>query len=69
VFSSRRDDGRFTRLYLAHYAGDGHFDKPFMLPQKDPSYNDLRLKSYNVPEFLRTESPVRQKDIAKLFAK
>ena len=69
VFSSRRDDGRFTRLYLAHYAGDGHFDKPFMLPQKDPSHNVLRTKSYNVPDFIRSESPVRQKDIARLFAK
>ncbi len=69
VFSSRRDDGRYTRLYLAHYAGDGHFDKPFLLPQKDPSHNDLRLKSYNVPEFIRAEAPSRQKAIARLFAK
>lgn len=69
VFSSRRIDGRYTRLYLAHYAGNGRFDKPFLLPQKDPSHNDLRLESYNVPDFIRSESPVRQKEISKLFAK
>lgn len=69
VFSSRRIDGRYTRLFLAHYNGDGHFDKPFLLPQKDPSHNDLRLKSYNVPDFIRAESPVRQKAVSKLFAK
>ena len=69
MFSSRRIDGRYTRLYLAHYAGNGRFDKPFLLPQKDPSHNDLRLESYNVPDFIRSESPVRQKEISKLFAK
>ena len=69
VFSSRRIDGRYTRLFLAHYRGDGHFDKPFLLPQKDPSHNDLRLKSYNVPEFIRSESPVRQKAVSRLFKK
>ena len=69
VFSSRRIDGRYTRLYIAHYDGDGHFDKPFLLPQRDPSHNDLRLKSYNVPEFIRSESPSRQGQISKLFAK
>ena len=52
LFSSRRIDGRYTRLYLAHFDGEGHFSKPFLLPQKDPSHNVLRLKSYNVPEFV-----------------
>jgi len=69
VFSSRRIDGRYTRLFLAHYRGDGHFDKPFLLPQKDPSHNDLRLKSYNVPDFLRAESPSHQKTVSRLFSK
>ena len=69
VFSSRRIDGRYTRLYIAHYEGDGHFGKPFLLPQRDPSHNVLRLKSYNVPEFIRSESPSRHRQIAGLFAK
>ena len=67
VFSSRRIDGRYTRLYLAHYEGDGRFGKPFLLPQKNPSHNELRLKSYNVPEFIRSEAPSRQKAVKKLF--
>jgi hypothetical protein len=69
VFSSRRLDGRYTRLYLAHYRGDGHFDKPFLLPQEDPAENQLRVKSYNLPEFLTAPSPSRQKETAKLFAR
>jgi hypothetical protein len=53
VFSSRRDDGQFTRLYLSHIGADGKESKPFMLPQKNPKkyYAELML-SYNVPEFV-----------------
>ena len=53
VFSSRRDDGLFTRPYIAHFSEDGVAGKPFMLPQRDPEnyYEDL-YRSYNVPEFV-----------------
>lgn len=53
VFSSRRDDGLFTRLYLSHIDEQGHETKPVMLPQKNPRryYRDLFL-SYNVPDFI-----------------
>lgn len=58
VFSSRRDDGSYTRLYFAHFNGDGTFDKPFILPQKNPNENLARMKSYNVPEFITEDIPV-----------
>ena len=58
VFSSRRDDGLYTRLYLAHIGADGHVSKPFMLPQKNPQeYYDRLIYSYNVPEF--TNQPIQ----------
>lgn len=69
VFSSRRIDDRYTRLFIAHYEGEGRFGKPFLLPQKDPSHNRLRLKSYNIPEFVRGRVPDRQKPVSKLFEK
>ncbi|MCF0195566.1 MAG: PD40 domain-containing protein, partial [Bacteroidaceae bacterium] len=50
VFSSRRDDGRYTRLYFAHISPDGKVTKPFLLPQQSPMHNFLRLDSYNVPD-------------------
>ena len=58
VFSSRRDDGLFTRLYIAHFDETGHAGKPFLLPQRDPEnyYGDLFL-SYNVPEFVNAPVP------------
>ena len=57
AFSSRRDDGSFTRLYFAHWDDSGSFSKPFMLPQKDPRSTLDVTRSYNVPEF--TVAPVR----------
>lgn len=69
VFSSRRIDGRYTRLFLSHFDGEGNFSKPFLLPQEDPGFNQLRLKSYNIPEFVKGPVPDRQDAIAGLFPK
>lgn len=52
VFSSRRIDGLYTRLYIAYIDEIGNFCKPFLLPQKDPGYYDKSLRSFNVPEFV-----------------
>ena len=57
VFSSRRDDGSYTRLYLTYFDTEGKAHKAFLLPQLDPAQNLLLLKSYNVPEF--TREPVK----------
>lgn len=54
VFSSRRDDGTYTRPYFAHFdPASGRFGRPFPLPIADPDLNLRRMKSYNVPEFER----------------
>lgn len=58
VFSSRRGDGLYTRLYLASFHDDGTVGKPFLLPQQDPErYYDRSVYSYNVPDFVR--QPIR----------
>ena len=53
VFSSRRDDGLFTRLYFCHVDSQGCVSKAFMLPQRNPRrfYRD-RFLSFNVPDFI-----------------
>lgn len=57
VFSSRRGDGLYTRLYLASMDDAGRISKPFLLPQDDPwTYYDRSVYSYNVPDF--TSRPV-----------
>ena len=67
VFSSRRIDGRYTRLYISHFDGEGHFSKPFLLPQKKYEYNQLRLQSYNVPEFITGKVENRARKYRNLF--
>lgn len=58
VFSSRRDDGLHTRLYLCHIDNEGVCGTPFLLPQRNPlQYYQNQFRSYNVPDFART--PVR----------
>lgn len=52
VFSSRRGNGLYTRLYIASIDDNGLVTKPFLLPQKDPRFYDASLFSYNVPEFV-----------------
>ena len=53
VFSSRRDDGLFTRPYFCHVDAKGNVTKAFMLPQRNPRrfYRD-RFLSFNVPDFI-----------------
>ena len=58
VFSSRRGDGLYTRLYLASMDENGKISKPFLLPQEDPeTYYDRSVYSYNVPDF--TSEPIK----------
>ena len=57
IFTSRRPDGVYTRLWLAHFDENGVAYNPFPLPQRDPTRDMTLLKSYNVPELTRT--PIR----------
>lgn len=57
LFSSRREDGVHTRLYFSRIDENGHFSKPFTLPQRDPEFNREYLNAFNIPEFMK--GPVR----------
>ena len=64
LFSTRREDGVHTRLYFSHIDENGHFSKPFALPQHDPEFNREYLYAFNIPEFMK--EPIRF--TAKQFA-
>ena len=52
VFTSRRNDGLYTQLYIAHVTADGMVSKPFLLPQQKPlEYDDETMYSFNTPDF------------------
>ena len=68
VFSSRRDDGLHTRLYLCHIDENGNCGKPFMLPQRNPRrYYGAMFQSYNVPEFVKGPVPFETRKAARLI--
>lgn len=52
VFTSRRGDGLYTRLYMAEVDNQGRMGKPFLLPQRNPAaYYGESLYSFNTPDF------------------
>lgn len=56
VFSSKRDDAMYTRLYFTHVSPDGRCTKAFELPQRDAhNYYDLQMDGYSIPELVRGE--------------
>jgi len=67
AFTSRREDGSYTRLYFAYFDKDGNAHKPFLLPQKNPEQNHRMMLSYNVPEFTTGKTSWGAKRLARLF--
>lgn len=67
IFSSRRDDGDFTRPFIAHIDKNGKGSKPFELPQADPDYHRQFMKSYNIPEFMKGHVDVRPQTFADVL--
>ncbi len=55
VFTSRRNDGLYSNLYLTCIDDNGYFSKPFLLPQANPEeYYTQSLYSFNTPDFTKT---------------
>lgn len=52
AFASRRLDGLYTRIFIAHIDENGKAGKAFPLPQKDTGFYERFIKSYNVPELV-----------------
>ena len=54
VFSSKREDGMYTKLYLACIDDKGRVSKPFLLPQRNPKKYYLEMMdAYNCPDFTK----------------
>ena len=70
VFSSRRLDGLYTRLYMTYIDEEGQEHKPFLLPQRNPKkfYEDLMF-SYNIPEFIKGKVRLDRYRVGKVMRK
>ena len=67
VFASKRDDGLYGKPYFCYVDRQGKAHKPFVMPQKYPSFYDNFLKSYNAPELGRGPLPFKAEDVGRLF--
>lgn len=66
IWASRRIDGLYSRLYIAHIDKDGIPSKPFLMPQKTTSHDKELMKSYNVPEFITGPVDFSREDMARV---
>lgn len=69
VFSSRRNDGSYTRPFFAHVDERGCVSKPFELPQDNPDCHRQLLRSYNIPEFMTAPVTVSPQGFAEVLRK
>ncbi len=67
VFSSKRDTGLLARAYFSYVDAEGRDHKPFVLPQKDPTFYDTWLKTYNVPELISGPITISQAELLKVI--
>jgi hypothetical protein len=69
AFSSRRENGLHSNIYLAYIDDQGNASKPFILPQEDPDFYDEFLFSFNVPELVKSKVRVDPYEIEKIAKK
>ena len=69
VFSSKREDGVFTRPYICYFGNEGETGKPFIMSQDDPKFYGSFLKSYNVPEFIKGKVNVSAWELSNVAKK
>ena len=67
VFASKRDDGLYGKPYFCYVDRQGKAHKPFVLPQKEPTFYDDCLKSFNIPELSRGPVPFDAIDIENVM--
>lgn len=67
VFASKSYDTQYSRVYFVHIAPDGTMSKPLVLPQQDPSHDDMNLKSYNIPDVSIAAVPFDEEQVKHLL--
>jgi len=65
AFSSKRQGGFLTRCYLSYVDETGRAHKPFVLPQKDPTFYESFLENICVPELVTGPVGVRESTLAR----
>ncbi len=63
VFTSKRMDKVYSRLFISYFDENGKAHKPFVLPQKNPEWYNTFLKNYNKAEFVKNKVPLNAIDL------
>lgn len=63
LFSSRRMDGNYTRLYISYFDSSGHAHIPVLLPQQQPKLYDQLFRSFNAAEWLTRPITCNKKNL------
>ncbi len=66
AFSSKRNSGAFTRIYLSYIDSEGRAHKPLVLPQKDPTYYNSCLWTFSVPELVIEPVRARKEKLGRI---
>ena len=61
------NDGGYADISFAHVDADGNTTKAFELPQQDPDFHRMFMKSYNIPEFMREPVTIKPQEFADLL--
>ncbi len=67
VFSSKRDYGKFTRVYISYVDEEGKVYKPIIVPQRSPDYYDSCLKTFSVPELVTGAVKTTGEELARVI--
>jgi len=68
VYSSQKDTGLLVRPYFAHIDATGNATGPFVLPQKDPTFYDTYIRTYNRPEFTTGRVRITQRHLLRALS-
>ena len=69
LFSSRRMDGNYTRLYMAYFDKDGKAHRPLLLPQRHPRHYTQLFRSFNAAEWMTRPVASNQKALENCIRK
>lgn len=67
VYSSKVQNGSFTRLFLSYIDSQGKAHRPLVLPQKDPAFYESCLQAYNTAELVTAPPRVTGARLAGVF--
>jgi hypothetical protein len=69
VFTSRRMENLYSRIFYSYLDEKGRAHKPFVLPQKDPLYYKELMQHYNLPELIRDKVKVDEMTLRNFIQK